>query len=214
MDAFLKDLNTPPACPPDASFTIAAIAALALGIAANTAIFSVVNTVLLKPFVYRGPDRIVMFQNTFQQGVRRAPPRPRSSIGGGGKHRRSRMFPRTISTSRISQANPSRNSSLRRASAPNFFPLGGIKALQGRTFTLSRPAEGAEDRGPRLLVLAAELGGDPQAIGRRITLRGERYEIIGVVGANLKERPDLGTVLGIRRHRSQRAAGRLYSLPA
>ena len=50
------------------AFTIAVISALALGIGVNTAIFSVINTVLLKPLPYPDPARLMMFTNTSPQG--------------------------------------------------------------------------------------------------------------------------------------------------
>jgi hypothetical protein len=50
-------------------YTLAAVAALGLGIGANTAIFSVINTVLLKPLTYPDPNRIVQLMNTSPNGT-------------------------------------------------------------------------------------------------------------------------------------------------
>jgi predicted permease len=189
MDAFLKDLKhsvrmflrTP-------SFTIAAIAALALGIAANTAIFSVVNTVLLKPFAYADPERIVMFQNMLQQG----------GLGGTASPTEFNWWRQQTTTVQdvsayslfdvvnlTGEAFPEQLQVMRVSA--DFFRLCGANALHGRTFT-------AEDdllNAPKTVVLAyafwqRHFGGDSQVIGRRMTLNGERYEIIGVPGFNLQ----------------------------
>jgi predicted permease len=167
-------------------FTIAAIAALALGIATNTAIFSVVNTVLLKPFAYPDPGRIVMFQNVFRDGVRSGSASPVefnwwrqhgeafqeiSAYDFNVANWTGESFPEQIRTMDVSA---------------NFLGLCGANALHGRTFTAADDLPNA----PKTAVLAwsfwqRHFGGDPQAIGRRIDLSGERYEIVGVLGPTL-----------------------------
>jgi len=197
MDAFLKDLKhsirmflqTP-------GFTVAAIAALALGIGTNTAIFSVVNTVLLQPLAFPDPDRVVNFQNTFKQGGRGSSASPSEF----NFWRRQTGAFQDVSASAFNVANLTGEASpeqiqMTRASA-DFFRVCGATVLYGRTYTAGEdlPKE------PKTAVLAynfwqRRFGGDPQVIGRRITLSGERYEIIGVVGPNLKieidEPPDI-----------------------
>ena len=71
MEAFLKDLkHSLRMFVQSPAFTLAAVAALTLGIGANTAIFSVVNAVLLKPVAVPDPDRVVVFMNVSPRGSR------------------------------------------------------------------------------------------------------------------------------------------------
>ena len=169
-------------------FTVIAVSTLALGIAVNTAMFSVVNTVLLKPFAYSDPERIVMFQNMLQQG----------GLGGTGSptefnrwRQQTTAFQDVSAYSLFDVVNLTGETfpeqiQVMRVSA-DFFRLCGTNALHGRTFT----AEDDRLNGPKTVVLAyafwqRHFGGDSGVIGRRMTLDGERHEIIGVADSNLQ----------------------------
>jgi predicted permease len=167
-------------------FTIAAIAALALGIATNTAIFSVVNTVLLKPFAYPDPERIVMFQNVFPTG--------RSGSAAATEFnwwRQQTQAFQDVSAYDFNVANLTGESlpeqiPTMHASA-DFLRLCGADAVLGRTFTAADDLPNAA----KTVVLAyrfwqRHFGANPNVIGQRMTLGGARYEIIGVVGAHLQ----------------------------
>jgi predicted permease len=188
MDTFLRDLKhsvriftqTP-------GFTIAAVASLALGIATNTAMFSVVNTVLLKPFAYSDPARIVMFQNLVQP----------AGVGGTGSptefnwwRQQTGAFQDVSAYSLFDAANLTGDTfaeriQMMRVSA-DFFRLAGVTALHGRLLSGEDDVRNA----PKTAVLAytfwqQRYGGDPQVIGRRMTLDGEPHEIVGVADSSL-----------------------------
>ncbi|SPE35257.1 conserved membrane hypothetical protein [Candidatus Sulfopaludibacter sp. SbA3] len=187
MDAFLKDLHhagrmflrSP-------GFSVTAIAALALGIAANTAIFSVVNTVLLKPFAYPDADRIVMFQNTLRDGVRSGSAAP-VEFNWWRQHSEAFQY---ISAYQFNVANWTGESVAEQIPimevTADFLRLCGAIPLHGRTFSTEDDLPNA----PKTVVLAypfweRHFGGDPEVLGIRITLRGEPYEVIGVLGPTL-----------------------------
>jgi putative ABC transport system permease protein len=167
-------------------FTAVAVLTVALGIGANAAIFSVVNTVLLKPFAYPDPDRIVMFQNTYKAGLTGSA----SPTEFNWWRQQTQVF-QEVSAYDFSVANLTGESFPEQIPtmhvSADFFRLCGVNALGGRTFNAADDMPNA----PKAVVLAygfwqRHFGGDPQAIGRRITLSGERYEIVGVVGPDLQ----------------------------
>jgi predicted permease len=164
-------------------FAATAVAVLALGIGASTAIFSVVNAVLLEPLPFPDPDRLVLLMNSTPQGNFPAASVPKYNLW----RRQTRVL---IDIAAYDSGGPGINLSGDRPeqvkgihASHEFFRLFGIRTVQGRTFTE------AEDRpgGGKLVVLSEGLwqrryGSDPAIVGKTISLGGEPYTVIGVVG--------------------------------
>jgi putative ABC transport system permease protein len=164
-------------------FAVVAILTLAIGIGANTAIFSFVNGVLLKPLPYGDPDRIVR--------VLEKPP-------GGGRNGISTLnyldwqkentvfeFMAAQAGGSVALTGVTEPAQLRgnRASA-HYFDIFGIKAAIGRTFAPDEDQPGKN----RVAVLShslwgSQFGADPAVIGRTIILNGEPHTVIGVLPA-------------------------------
>jgi len=162
-------------------FTIAAVSALALGIGATTAVFSVVNAILLRPFPYPEPDRIVMFMNTAPNGAG-----PAASPAKFAHYARQTNVMQDVSAIRTVTVNytggdlPEQVSS-GQVSAP-FFQLLGGKALLGRTFTPDEDKPNAQ----HVAVLSygwwvRRFASDPGIIGKTISLSGDPYVVVGVI---------------------------------
>lgn len=184
MEVFLKDLkHSLQMFRQSPSFTLAAIAALALGIGANTAIFSVVNAVLLKPIPFPEPDRLVMFMNSSPQGdFAAASPakfwhwRSQSTIQNSSAFRNTILnytggeIPEQLRATQVSV---------------DYFKLFGVPVILGRAFS----AEEDLPRSEKVVVLSHGLwerrfGKNPGIIGQTISLGGAPHVVIGVVGPN------------------------------
>ena len=168
-------------------FTTTSVATLALAIGANTAMFSVLNAVLLRPLPYRSPEQLAMLWTEIpSQRVREG----RSAYLNVEQWRsQSESFadmavfdPVSVTLTTAAEAE---QISVARIS-PNFFPLLGVQPLQGRTFS----AEEAEQR-QRLALIShrfwqARFGGSFDAIGASIELDGVPSRIIGILPAGFQ----------------------------
>jgi putative ABC transport system permease protein len=159
-----------------------AIIALALGIGANTAIFSVVNAVLLRPLPFKQPEQLVMvWENATHLGFPKDTPSPANFLDWRAQNHvfsaMAALAPRSFNLTGVGE--PERLDG-RRVSA-NLFDLLGARPLVGRTF-LSE-----EDKPGTKVVLLSEglwqrrFGADPGIVGRGVRLNGESFTVIGVL---------------------------------
>ena len=163
------------------AFTVAAVAALALGIGATTAVFSVVNAILLRPFPYPDPERIVMFMNVTPNGSG-----PGASPAKFAHWQRQTAVVQDASAFRNVLLNYTGGELPEQVNSGNvtesFFKLWGATTLLGRTFS----HEEALPNGPRVAVLSygwwtRRFAADPSIVGKTILLSGDPYVVIGVV---------------------------------
>jgi predicted permease len=172
-------------------FTIAAVAALALGIGANTAIFTVVNAVLLKPLTYPDADRIVQFLLTSPDGS-----------GAGASIPKFQNWQRQTSVFKEVAAydfgGPGFNLTGDRPEqvhglhvSEGYFRLFGAPVALGRTFTQQEDSP----NGGKVVVLSYGLwqrkfGGNPKIVGTALSVGNEPYTIVGVLGQNFATDPE------------------------
>ncbi|MGB7923672.1 MAG: ABC transporter permease [Pyrinomonadaceae bacterium] len=166
-------------------FTLAAVLSLAIGIGANSAIFSVTNELLLRPLPYRDAERLVILWNR-SPGLNIA-----QDWFSPGQYRdvktQNHVFEETAMTiggsfNLTGQGTPERIDGARVSSS--LFSLLGAQTKLGRVFA---PEEDEPGR-PLAVILShgfwqRQLGSDPSAVGKTLTLNGNSFEIIGVMAA-------------------------------
>jgi putative ABC transport system permease protein len=172
-------------------FTIAAVAALALGIGANTAIFTVVNAVLLKPLSYPDADRIMALVQTYPEGNANA-----TSITKFHEYQRQSSVLQDVAAYdfggpgfNITGGRPEQVHGIHVTEA--YFRLFGAPVILGRTFTQQEDSP----NGGNVVVLSYGLwqrkfGGNPNVIGTALSLGNEPYTIIGVLGKEFRTDPE------------------------
>ncbi|MGD0128775.1 MAG: ABC transporter permease [Terriglobia bacterium] len=176
-------------------FTLTALAALALGIGANTAIFSVVNSVLLKPLTYPDSDRMVEF---FHKPLNRGSLLASNLASIPVFHLYQRQTAVFEDVAAYDFTSPGFNLTGDRPEQLHgihvteaYFRLFGARTVLGRTFTRLEDSP----HGGQVVVLSygfwqRRFGGDPGIVGKWIPLGNEPYTIVGVIGKEFFSDPD------------------------
>jgi len=192
MSAFTQDLQyTLRVLRKNPGFTAVAVSALALGIGANTAIFSVLNGVLLQPLPFKDSDRLVQVGRAFRDGCCGSASIPKYmawrqasaafdgmtayDFVGPGLNLGGTNTPEQVKGIHVSA---------------DFFSVFGAAPAIGRVFTSEEDRPG----GPRLAVISSGLwkrrwGADASILGRTVVLNSEPYTVIGVLSQSFHSNP-------------------------
>ena len=178
-------------------FTAVAVITLALGIGANTAIFTVINTVLLRPLPYLNPAELVVLTETVSE-------RPTSvSYQNFADWRNQNSAFENVAAVRqresfnLTGTGESERLQGRLVSA-NFFATLGVKPIRGRDFSNEEDQPGAT---PTAIISHAlwqrRFGGDENLIGKQVTLNGQQYTVIGITPPNFQYASDADVTVPI-----------------
>ena len=181
-------------------FTAVAVIALALGAGANTAIFSVVNGVLLRPLPYKDPDKLVRIGEWSKQ----VPGMSISYPNFKDWRERNRVFDGLAATQFDSYNLTGGDEPERlqgRNVSFNFFDVLGVVPAAGRSFRADEDKAGA----PRVCVISNGLwqrrfGSDRKIVGKALVLNGESYTVVGVLPADYRygTQTDVFVPLGLK----------------
>ena len=200
MQTFLKDIRYGiGSLARHPGFTAVAVITLALGIGANTAIFSVVNSVLLRPLPFDEPERIVWLWDTMPQ-LSVAPTSLPDFLGWKEQNRSFERLAAFQGGSMFVDAGDGSTDTRVGLATPELFSVFHVSPILGRTFTNDETQPGRF----RVAVLShsmwqSRFGSDPNVSGRTIQLNGAAYTIIGVMppGFSFPDRAELWRPLPI-----------------
>lgn len=167
-------------------FAVVAVLTLALGIGANTAMFSVINGVLLNPLPFHDPDRLVALYAHTPQFHQASISYPNFLDWVHGNQSFSAMAAWQSTDFNLTGMGEPERVPVERVSAA-FFPLLGVKAAIGRTF---RPEEDQVGAAPVALISGGfwkrKFGSSPDVLGKVLTMDGTAYTVIGVIPADFR----------------------------
>jgi predicted permease len=165
------------------AFTAVAVAAIALGVGANTGIFSVVDKVLLQPLPYPEPDRLVRLARKYPNGEGDSNSIPKYMTWRNNNHVFSAMTLYDQQGPGLNLSSGDRPEQIKGVHvSADYFKAFGFSPMMGRTFTSSEDLP----NGPKAVVISQRLwrshfASEPGILNRVITLNGDPYPIIGVM---------------------------------